>query len=354
MSGVRKIIHVDMDCFYVAVEAKFNPRLRGRPVAVGGPPNSRSVLCTANYEARKFGVRAAISSAQAVRLCPQLILVPPDFSKYKKESEAIHKIFRDYTDLVEPLSLDEAYLDVTDSEKCSNRASLMAKEIQQRIRKETQLSASVGVAPNKFLAKVASDYKKPSGYFVIQPHEVSDFVVSLPVGYLFGVGKVTGLKMKELQIETCGDLQKWDLLQMKRQFGSWAMDLYKMCRGQDDRPVVSEWERKSFSVEETFARDLTEWPQISDKGKELFLDLQKRLQKENLENRIDHLFIKMKYYDFKSSTHENKRLNILSEENILQLLHTQWQKRSAAVRLLGVGVRLKSQAEDSSQQIELF
>jgi len=245
-----------MDCFYAAVEVKYRPELKGKPLGIGGPPNSRSVLCTASYEARKFGVRAAMPSSQAVRLCPQLILIPPHFDLYKEESRKIREIFERFTKKIEPLSLDEAYLDVTDCKEFGGSATLIAQEIRRLILAERKLTASAGIAPNKFLAKIASDWKKPNGQFVIRPQDVEGFVKELPVEKIFGVGKVTAQKMHDLGLHTLGDIQKYSVPDLHRWFGSRAQDLYDYARGVDHREVITEWERKSLTVEETYNKDI--------------------------------------------------------------------------------------------------
>ncbi len=258
----RKIIHIDMDCFYAAVEVKYQPRLKGKPVAVGGSPDGRGgVLTTANYEARQFGVKSAMTSNQALRLCPELILVPPDFSKYKAESAKVRMILERYTDLIEPLSLDEAYLDVTgprlnDGSFQTVSATRIAQQIRNEIKTELQLTASAGVAPNKFLAKIASDLNKPDGIAVIRPEEVERFVETLPVEKIWGVGKVTAEKLKRKGLSTCGDLQKLSLKRLVDEFGSWGAQLYDYSRGIDHRVVKAERERKSLTVEETYNHDL--------------------------------------------------------------------------------------------------
>jgi DNA polymerase IV len=340
----RKIIHVDMDCFYAAVEEKYNPKLKGVPMAVGGPPNSRSVICTANYEARKFGVRAAVPSSRAVRLCPHLILVPPNFDLYRKESRKVREIFHRFTDVIQPLSLDEAYLDVTNSTQFQGSATLIAQEIRRLIFEETKLTASAGIAPNKFLAKIASDWKKPNGQFVIRPQEIEAFMPSLPVEKIWGVGKVTATKMHGLNLHTCGDIQKLSLMELKRHFGlSRAQELYDLSRGHDERAVHVDQERKSLSVEETFSRDIGNLKEILQELPALYDDWLRRMQKTGDLNRIRGASIKMKYYDFKSCTHEVSMNEIPTLADFEQLVTSAWQKRPESIRLLGVGVRLATQ-----------
>jgi len=350
----RKIIHVDMDCFYAAVEEKYNPKLKGVPMAVGGPPNSRAVICTANYEARKFGVRAAVPSSRAVRLCPHLILVPPNFELYRKESGKVREIFQRFTDVIQPLSLDEAYLDVSQSTEFQGSATLIAKEIRRQIFEETQLTASAGIGPNKFIAKIASDWNKPNGQFVVRPQDIESFMPSLPIEKIWGVGKVTAAKMHQMNLHTCGDVQKLQLIELKRLFGmSRAQELYDLSRGQDERPVHVDQERKSLSVEETFAQDISKLKDILKELPSLYRDWSERMQKCGDFNRIRGAVIKMKYHDFKSSTHEQSMSEIPSLDDFERLVKAAWQKRPEAIRLLGVGVRLGGTSESPKDVSQL-
>ena len=253
----RKIIHVDMDAFYASVEQRDRPELRGKPVVVAWSPEARSVVCAASYEARKFGVRSAMPALRAKRLCPEAVFIKPDFPKYKAVSRQIGEIFQRHTHLVEFLSLDEAFLDVTAELTGIPTATETAQVIRQEIREETGLTASAGVAPNKFLAKIASDWKKPDGLYVIKPSQVQSFLEPLPVGKIPGVGKATAAILATLNIETVGDLRERAELELTRVLGSFGHRLYELARGIDDRPVVSDRESKSFSVENTFDHDLT-------------------------------------------------------------------------------------------------
>jgi DNA polymerase-4 len=251
----RKIVHVDMDAFYASVEQRDNTSLRGRPVVVAWK-GKRSVVCAASYEARRFGIHSAMPAVQAERLCPNAVFVPPDFTRYKAVSEAVREIFQRHTDLIEPLSLDEAYLDVTMNKGGLPTATLVAKTIRQQIREELNLTASAGVAPNKFLAKIASDWKKPNGLFVIQPHQVQDFLIPLPVGRIPGVGKVTEARMARVGIRTVGDIHAMDLTTLEESFGHWGLRLYELARGIDHNPVAANRIRKQISAEETFEDDI--------------------------------------------------------------------------------------------------
>jgi len=254
-STPRKIVHIDMDAFYASVEQRDNPDLRGKPVVVAWRGN-RSVVCAASYEARRFGVRSAMPALTAERLCPEAIFIPPDFLRYKEASRAIREIFERHTDLIEPLSLDEAYLDVTVNKTGLPTATLVAKTIRQQIRAELNLVASAGVAPNKFLAKIASDWKKPDGLFVIQPHEAQSFLQPLAVGRIPGVGQVTESRMKAVGISTISDLFNLDLVQLETHFGRYGMRLHQLARGIDHNPVVPNRASKSISAEDTFERDI--------------------------------------------------------------------------------------------------
>ena len=253
--GTRKIVHVDMDAFYASVEQRDDPNLRGRPVVVAWK-GKRSVVCAASYEARRFGVRSAMPAVTAERLCPDAVFVPPDFTRYKAASLAIREIFERHTDAIEPLSLDEAYLDVTENKTGLVTATLVAKTIRQQIREELNLTASAGVAPNKFLAKIASDWRKPDGLFVIQPHQAQAFLLTLPVGRIPGVGKVTEARMAKAGIKSVGDIQAMDLGTLVQLFGSSAQRLYELALGIDHVPVVANRVRKQVSAEDTFPEDI--------------------------------------------------------------------------------------------------
>jgi DNA polymerase-4 len=253
--GSRKIVHVDMDAFYASVEQRDDPSLRGRPVVVAWR-GRRSVVCAASYEARRYGVRSAMPAVTAERLCPEAIFIPPDFIRYNAVSQAVRQIFQRHTDAIEPLSLDEAYLDVTENKTGLPTATLVAKVIRQQIRAELNLTASAGIAPNKFLAKIASDWKKPDGQFVIQPHEVQAFLLPLPVGCIPGVGKVTETRMAQVGINTVGDIYRLQMFTLEEHFGRYGLRLYELARGIDHSPVVSNRLHRQISAEDTFPDDL--------------------------------------------------------------------------------------------------
>ncbi len=251
----RKIVHVDMDAFYASVEQRDNPQLRGQPVVVAWR-GTRSVVCAASYEARRFGIRSAMPTVRAERLCPEAIFIAPDFPRYRAVSRLVREIFQRHTDLIEPLSLDEAYLDVTENKTGLPTATRVAQTIREQIRIELDLTASAGVAPNKFLAKIASDWRKPNGLFVIQPKDVDSFMPPLPVGRIPGVGKVTEAKLERLGIKTVGDLQGVVLTDLERAFGRYGLRLYELARGIDQSPVVPDRPTQSVSAEDTFPEDV--------------------------------------------------------------------------------------------------
>lgn len=342
-----------MDCFYAAVEIREQPHLSEHPVAVGGKASGRGVLTTCNYKAREFGLHSAMPAAQALKLCPDLVLLPVRMDLYKEASRHIHKIFHQYTNLIEPLSLDEAYLDVTGSQLQRGSATLIAKEIRQQIYQEQSLAASAGIASNKFLAKVASDWNKPNGQFVIAPDSVSEFVKQLPVKRIPGVGPVTQEKLGKLGIQTCEQLQKWTVSQLSVQFGRFGENLFQYARGIDDRPVKTSRERKSLSVERTFTADLREVTAIDAIIPELMSELERRLEKAQQSQplTINGLYVKLKYFDFKTTTHQCPGHNPDTQQ-FLHLIHHCLENRKAAVRLIGLGVRFDS--KDTSGQLPLL
>lgn len=335
---MTKIIHIDMDCFFAAVEIRDNPALKNNPVAIGGKPSQRGVLSTCNYSARKYGLHSAMSSAKALQLCPKLILLPVNMAKYKAVSKVLYRIFKQYTPLVETLSLDEAFLDVTNCQYCRGSATLIAQTIKKRIKKELNLIASAGVAPNKFLAKVASDWNKPDGILVITPEQVDDFVKKLPVTKIFGVGKVTAKKLHAMHINTCGDLQKISLSQLKEQFGKMGERFYELCRGIDNRSVEPKRIRKSLSVETTFARDIHAYEDSLLKLTPLIHELKKRLTRLSNQT-ITKQFVKIKFYDFTQTTVETLSQQ-LDDTLFVKLFQEGWQRQNKPVRLIGLGVRL--------------
>ena len=335
----RKIIHIDMDCFYAAVEMRDNPSLQNKPIAIGGLSEHRGVLSTCNYLARNDGLHSAMATAKAFRLCPDLVLLPVNMSKYKSVSKQMRDIFSQYTSIIEPLSLDEAYLDVSNCDLHHGSATLIARAIKDQISKELNLTASAGVAPNKFLAKVASDWEKPNGLFVITPDQVDEFVKKLSIKKIYGVGKVTAQKMEKIGIKTCWDLQQIELAKLVKHFGNFGGKLYKLCRGIDDRQVEPQRIRKSLSVEETYSVDLKDFA-VCDKALGPLIErFHERLSKvSNLQ--IAKQFIKIKFYDF---THTTVEQVVAQLDCVLykKLLREGFDRHNKPVRLLGVGVRFK-------------
>jgi len=380
----RKIIHIDADCFFAAIEMRDDSRLQHVPMAVGSTEVRRGVIATCNYEARKFGVRSAMASSQALRQCPELIIVPGRMAAYRKASAQMREIFSEYTDLIEPLSLDEAYLDVSASHQCRGSATLIATEIRQRIEEKLNITVSAGVAANKFLAKVASDWNKPNGLKVILPSEVIEFVRVLPIDCIHGVGKVMSAKMLRLGINTCEDLQSLSIFELRAMFGAFGVRLHALCHGFDERVVESSRRRKSLSVEHTYKEDLYSVQACSDKLPDLLCQLNERLkvflgsenidhidsklavgkggksvQAESLEAQnqcycINKLFVKIKFSDFTSTTIERIGFNCSLEE-YSDLLYEAFQRRNLPVRLVGLGVRFANSGSNGDFfQFSLF
>ena len=337
----NKFIHCDCDCFFAAIEIRDDPALAGLPVAVGGSEDRRGVIATCNYEARKYGIHSAMSSATAKRRCRDLIIIPSNMEKYRIASRQMHNIFKDYTDLIEPLSLDEAYLDVSDSKLFKGSATLIAEEIRRRVKSEINMTLSAGIAPNKFLAKIASDWNKPDGQFAITPDMVNDFIIKLAVTKLHGVGKVTARKMQLQGIETCKDLQGFQLIELVNIFGSFGERLYSLCRGIDTRKIQPQSQRKSISVEHTFAQDLINLNSCLSTLPELLEQLKQRIQQSRKRVTIGKQFIKLKFNDFTSTTVEQNitELNLATFQTLCQ---TGFERGNKPVRLLGLGVRMKA------------
>lgn len=343
LSALRKIIHCDCDCFYAAVEMRDDPALQYLPVAIGGSSRRRGVIATCNYMARALGVKAAMPTAQALRCCPDLVLLPPNMDKYKTAAKSIRAIFGHYTDLVEPLSLDEAYLDVSNAEHCGGSATLIGRDIQARIAREIGITASVGVAPNKFLAKIASDWRKPNGMFVVRPDQVDAFVRHLPVRKLHGVGSVTEARLQRLGIEDCAQLREYPLTALIEKFGSFGKYLHDLSWGRDSRPVTPERQRKSLSVEHTFASDLPDRDTCVTQIARLYLKLHDRLQRIDGQYRIIGEFVKVRFDDYATTTIESRCSESIDVHSYQALCKQAWRRRQRPVRLLGVGVRLTSQ-----------
>jgi DNA polymerase-4 len=336
---LRRILHIDMDAFYASVEQRDNPDLRGQPVAVGGRPDQRGVVAAASYEARKFGVRSAIPMSRAVRLCPSLVIVRPDFQKYRSVSQQVIEIFRSVTPLVEGLSLDEAYLDVTENAWGEVLGMTVAKRIKDAIRDATGLTASAGVAPNKFLAKIASGWQKPDGLTVIAPERVEHFLQGLPVDALWGVGPVTARKLRSRGIEKLVDVRTADSSMLEAAVGSLAGWLQELARGIDDRPVVAEHDPKSSGSENTFARDLVDLGEIRGHIADMARDAAAWLVRRELFART--VTIKVRYEDFTTITRSHSAIATRDEDAIVSRAVALLGKTDAGqrpVRLLGVSV----------------
>jgi len=352
---VRKIIHIDMDAFYASVEQRDDPQLRGKPVVVAWSGN-RSVVCAASYEARKFGVRSAMPAVRAQRLCPEAIFIPPDFTRYRTVSHQTREIFRRQTDLIEPRSLDEAYLDVTENKTGLPTATRVANAIREQIREELHLTASAGVAPNKFLAKIASDWRKPDGLFVIQPEEVNTFLAPLPVGRLPGVGKVTGERLEKLGIKTVSDLRNLDVEMLEGHFGRYGLRMYELARGVDDSAVVPNRPTQSMSAEDTFERDVplaeTE-PMIRRLAEKIWSASRK-------ESRIAHtVVLKLKTSEFKILTRSHTPQSPPGSCEELTSIALALRSRVDAAceqrfRLVGVGLSNFREPDEAAPQQMLF
>ena len=353
--GVRKIIHIDMDAFYASVEQRDDPSLRGKPVVVAWRGN-RSVVCAASYEARAFGVRSAMPALRAERLCPEAVFIPPDFVRYRAVSRSVREIFKRHTDLIEPLSLDEAYLDVTENKSDLPTATRIARAIREQIREELQLTASAGVAPNKFLAKIASDWRKPDGLFVIQPEEVETFLTPLPVGRIPGVGKVTEKRLHEIGIRTVGDLRGVEPPVLESHFGRYGIRLHELARGIDHNPVVPDRPTKSVSAEDTFPQDVplgeTE-PMIRRLAERVWT----ASRKESRIARTVVLKLKTREFDILTRSLTPVRPPSSCEELTgiaLSLLERVDLGSQQKFRLVGVGLHNFREPEESAAQPELF
>jgi DNA polymerase-4 len=352
---VRKIVHIDMDAFYASVEQRDDPQLRGKPVVVAWR-GSRSVVCAASYEARKFGVRSAMPAVRAERLCPSAVFLPPDFPRYRSVSRQTREIFKRHTDLIEPLSLDEAYLDVSENKTGLPTATQVARTIREQIRMELNLTASAGVAPNKFLAKIASDWRKPDGLFVIQPEEVDAFLLSLPVGRLPGVGKVTEQKLKSFQVQTVAELRALDFSILERRFGRYGVRLHELARGIDNNEVIPDRPTQSISAEDTFEQDVT----LAETEPMIRRLAEKTWTASRNELRIARtVVLKLKTSEFKILTRsQTPRVPPSSCEELTGIalslrerIHLGLKQR---FRLVGVGLSNFSEPDDPSVQPALF
>lgn len=337
---IRKIIHVDMDAFYASVEQRDFPEYRNKPLVVGGSPQGRGVVAAASYEARKFGIHSAMPASRAIKLCPGAIFLKPRFDVYKNVSNQIREIFFDYTEMVEPLSLDEAYLDVTENLVNNPSATLIAREIKKRIKAETRLTASAGVAGNKFLAKIASDVDKPDGLFVITPGEAQSFIDALSIGEFYGVGKSTRQKMESLGIRTGADLKKWDEVDLVRYFGKSGHHYYRIARGIDNRLVKPDRIRKSIGKERTFSEDISDLEWIGD----FLVQLAQKISvsMESLEAAGKTITLKVRYKNFETVTRSLTLNNYTHDAEeiaaVSKKLLTETEAGAREVRLLGISV----------------
>ncbi|MFP4068926.1 MAG: DNA polymerase IV [Verrucomicrobiota bacterium] len=347
MKATRRIIHIDMDCFFAAVEMRERPELRDKPMAVGGS-SGRGVLTTCNYPAREYGIRSAMPVFKARELCPRLIILPVRFDLYRAASRQVRKIFERYTDLIEPLSLDEAYLDVS---HLKQRGAEIAEDIRQTIRRETGLTASAGIAPNKLVAKIASDWNKPDGQLVVPPSKVESFMRDLPVRRIWGIGPKSAARMARMGIETCADLQQLERTELAQKFGSFGLELYHLCRGIDERPVQPNRMRKSLSNERTFDRNLEELESCRAALERQHVELMDDLRGKAGERRIAKIFVKLKFADFRRTTAEMPAAQPALKQ-FDELLREAWGRSGQPVRLLGLGVRF-AETHQRAEQLEL-
>ena len=350
----RKIIHVDMDAFYASVEQRDNPELAGHPVVVGGDADARGVVAAASYEARSFGIHSAMPMKTALRLCPQAIRIPANFPLYRRVSSQLHAIFREYTDLIEPVALDEAYLDVTYNKLDIPFGSRVAKMLKGDIRRELGLTASAGVAPCKFLAKIASDFEKPDGLVVISPDQVQDFLRDLTVSKIPGVGQVTRTKLEQLGVNTIGQLAAQSRQDLILEFGKRGGHLWHLANGTDDDPVTTERDPKQISQETTFPTDIYDIREMHTALSDLATELSSRIRRRNLKGRV--LTLKVRYPNFETITRsQTLPLRIDLQSSILQqamALLTRTDAHERGVRLLGIG--LAGFEEEKIEQLDLF
>jgi DNA polymerase-4 len=344
-----------MDAFFASVEQLDNPELRGKPVAVGGG-GERSVVAAASYEARKFGVRSAMPSVIARRLCPDLIFVKHNFERYTEVSASVMEIFKEYTDIIEPLSIDEAFLDVTDDKKKIGSATVIAKRIRKEIKLKTGLTASAGISVNKFLAKIASDINKPDGLFLIRPEEAEKFIEELPVEKFYGIGKVTAEKMHKLGIHKGSDLKNWDLVALVRNFGKAGVFFYDIVRGIDERPVEPDQERKSVGTELTYEKDLTTRFEIIAELYKVEKELMERLEHSETTGRT--ITLKVKFSDFRQITRSKTLQNYIRDFDTLHREVTEIRKtlklEGTRIRLLGVSISNLESDDCEERQLFLF
>lgn len=346
-----------MDCFYAAVEMRDNPRLKNFPIAIGGPSKTKGVLCTSNYKAREFGVRAAMPTFKAFELCPNLVLIPPNFSKYQEVSNIVREIFKEYTDKVQMVSLDEAYLDVTNSPHCEGSAILIAKEIKEKILQRTMLTASAGVSYNKMLAKIASDWRKPNGIYCIRPEDAKEFLKTLSLKKIPGIGSVTFSHLEKLGLKTTQDVIERGLYPLIELLGKRsALNLFESCLGIDNSIVETSGQRKSLGIETTFFDNINDLEQLKNELDNLISEFDYRLQEANVRHfdkrRISHLFFKIRYDDFQTHTrdimidedlaqdiYDSRQLNQEAQHILKEVMTSFCQSNNKNIRLIGFGIR---------------
>lgn len=347
----RKIIHIDMDSFYASVEIRDRPQLMNKPVAVAGSSDTRGVITTCNYAAREFGIRSAMPSVTAKKLCPQLIFLPVDMKKYQTVSNEIHNIFKCYTKIIEPVSLDEAYLDVTNSDYCNGNPVMMALQIRKKIFVDLKITASAGIASNKFLAKIASEWNKPNGQCVIYDEDVENFISDLSIRKINGVGEKTEKKLLNIGIKTFSDLQKLEIKKLINIFGKYGEQLYYLCRGIDKKPVEYNRISKSLSVEDTYSDDIRSLDKSLIELKNIYEKLLLRLQHKNKkDNAIKSCFVKIKFNDFKVVSNQ-KSCSVCEFEIFKNLLVRICKNNNKPIRLIGVGVQFRN---DTQLKLNIF
>jgi len=349
----RLILHVDMDAFYAAIEQRDRPELRGKPVIVGGTPEGRGVVSTASYEARKLGIHSALPSARAVRLCPQGVFLPVDMGKYQAVSREVMAILARHSDRIEQISVDEAFLDLTDRAPNYRAAERTARRIKQEIREEVRLTASVGLGPNKFLAKLGSDLRKPDGLVVIRPQEAESFLAPLPVGKLWGVGPKTEQRLQQLGLRTIGDIARQPIARLRALLGAWGEVVYELSRGLDDRPVETGREAKSVSAETTFPRDLHDEAEMRRALSRLSKEVAQRMQSDGVRGRT--IAIKVRFGDFRTLTRQTTLPGTTDHaEAIRRIAHkllSELDRGDQGIRLLGVRA---TGLESGAKQLSLF
>ena len=352
---MKKIIHIDADCFFAALEMKENPDLADIPLAVGGDPNGRGVIATCNYMARQYGVRSAMASAYAKRLCPSLHIVKPNFELYRQASAQMLDIFSRYSEKMEPLSLDEAYIDVSNSEQCKGSATLIAADIRQTVARELGIAVSAGIAPVKFVAKIASDWNKPDGLFTVSPENIESFVGNLSLSRLPGVGKVTADKLARYGLYNCQDIRNCDTNRLLREFGGSFERFIRMAKGIDESEVAPRQERKSISIERTFPTDLESASDLSKSLPDLLDGLKQRYDKIAGRYFVSKKFVKLKFDNFEQTTVETslgRNSDLFSFSDFQRLMQVSWLRQKRCVRLIGVGFRL-AQPNSCPEQLHL-